>query len=1049
MKKKHTIKYNKLKFNKLKLKDLKTFYLNYIKAGTNKTMTDFKKEYINILKALYFYNKVHEKEYIKAKKYKEAIEKITDLNIPIKSSNDIKNISGIGKAMIDKLDELIKTGKVENLEKLKEKYGTDLYNKELLDNDIKHIFMNIYGIGEKKADELIEKGINTLEKLVEKQNEKQENDLPLLNDKQKIGLKYYKDLLLRIPRIEIEEYEKIFNKIFEKSQKDLNINDAKYEIVGSYRRGNLTSGDIDVIITSKSNNNKIFNVFLDNLIKENILIEILSRGSIKSLTIGKLNSKSTPRRLDFLYSPPNEYPFAILYFTGSKEFNTAMRQHALNNDLTLNEHGFHILKNKKKTDKLDVIFETEKDIFDYLNMEYKEPSERIDDNSVIIKSQPDISNKNKKTLKNIKNDDLIFNNFDKFKSEGIDSLKSMSSDELNQMLIYAINMYYGDNTKPILTDNQYDILREYILDKYPNNHIAKNHQEAIQIDSNNKIKLPYQMWSMDKIKPDTNELHKFKIKYKGPFVISTKLDGVSALFSTENNKIELYTRGNGIEGQTISHLIPYLKLPNDTNISIRGELIMKKNIFNTKYSDIYANSRNLVAGIINRKKISSKDIDIIKNIDFVAYEVIKPDNLKPSEQFQFLDKLNIINVKYEINILSDELTNEYLSNKLINWRENYDYLIDGIIFGDDNVYPRINKNPEHMKAFKMVLTEQTAESKVLDVIWTPSKDGFLKPRIRIEPVNIGGVIVTYITGNNAKFICDNNIGLGAIISIIRSGDVIPKVVKIIEPAPEPLMPTDKYIWNDTKVDILLIDKDKDESVIMKNILGFFKTLEISGLGEGNIKKIIKAGGNTIAKILGFTIDDFKKVDGFGNKTAEKIYNNIQKTLKTSTISQLAAASNVFPRGIGIQKIQLVLNSNIDIFNTNISDIDKLKLVKNIEGFADKTAKLFISGIPKFIEFIKDAKLEHKLLNETKIETINTINDNPIKNKKIVLSDIKGKNTIKQKITELGGINQDTITKDTNILVMGSLENETTKMQKAKKHNITIMSLDEFNKLINI
>ena len=95
------------------------------------------------------------------------------------------------------------------------------------------------------------------------------------------------------------------------------------------------------------------------------------------MVITKLNDESVARRMDFLYTPPDEYAFALLYFTGSKEFNTSMRQYALNNDLTLNEHGFHTMKNKKKEEKINSIsFVTEKDIFDYLNLEYKEPHER-------------------------------------------------------------------------------------------------------------------------------------------------------------------------------------------------------------------------------------------------------------------------------------------------------------------------------------------------------------------------------------------------------------------------------------------------------------------------------------------------------------------------------------------------------------------------------------------------------------------------------------------------------------------------------------------------
>jgi len=141
-------------------------------------------------------------------------------------------------------------------------------------------------------------------------------------------------------------------------------------------------------------------------------------------------------------------------------------------------------------------------------------------------------------------------------------------------------------------------------------------------------------------------------------------------------------------------------------------------------------------------------------------------------------------------------------------------------------------------AFKMVISDQVAEVKVVDIIWTPSKDGYLVPRVQIEPIVLGGVKIEYATGFNAKFIEENNIGVGAVISIVRSGDVIPHILGTVVPSSKPLMPTQEYEWDSTHTNILLVDKD-DPIVKEKNILGFFKNIEVDGLGPGNIKKIIR------------------------------------------------------------------------------------------------------------------------------------------------------------------------------------------------------------------
>ena len=124
--------------------------------------------------------------------------------------------------------------------------------------------------------------------------------------------------------------------------------------------------------------------------------------------------------------------------------------------------------------------------------------------------------------------------------------------------------------------------------------------------------------------------------------MSCKLDGVSGLYTFNQGLTKLFTRGNGTVGQDISHLIPYLKLPSNLDLpfskdlAIRGEFIMSKHTFLTKYAAKFANIRNMVAGIINSKTIT----DAVLDLEFVAYELIEPV-LKPSDQISFLKTMNI------------------------------------------------------------------------------------------------------------------------------------------------------------------------------------------------------------------------------------------------------------------------------------------------------------------------------------------------------------------------------------------------------------------------
>jgi DNA polymerase/3'-5' exonuclease PolX len=304
----------------------------------------------------------------KARAYKKAQETIYNVGKNINSLNDVKGLPGIGKSILEKLEYSIENLKKEHL----------IGSQEITENP-EIILTGVYGIGPKKAEELIKSGIKTIKDLRKVQNE-------VLNDKQIIGLKYYEDVLKRIPRSEIEEYDKIlkqkllhlFGKNYEK--------DILYEIVGSYRRGAVDSGDIDIIITTKKE--ELFVKWIDQLIESNIILEVLSRGPSKCLVMAKIPNYDTVRRVDFLFSPPEEFAFSILYFTGSKEFNTVMRGRALEFNLTLNEHGFHKMviseKGRKvKGDKVNKYFKDEKAIFDELRMVWKEPHERKSGNDVI------------------------------------------------------------------------------------------------------------------------------------------------------------------------------------------------------------------------------------------------------------------------------------------------------------------------------------------------------------------------------------------------------------------------------------------------------------------------------------------------------------------------------------------------------------------------------------------------------------------------------------------------------------------------------------------
>jgi NAD-dependent DNA ligase len=750
-----------------------------------------------------------------------------------------------------------------------------------------------------------------------------------------------------------------------------------------------------------------------------------------------------------------------------------MRQYGLDKGYTFNEHGIYNLVNKKKGAKVVREFKTEKDIFDFLGLQFKTPIERRDGRAVapytdvgevvekVVEHPPTpmkaeeeaieiIPVKKNKTLKKRKTkpelvvveeeapvqaavlktepDAIdILQNIKNFKHNGISVLESLNEKQLADIIRLSSYKYY--NETQVMTDNQYDIVKEFTENKYPNN--AAVHEIGAEVERN-KVKLPYEMASMDKIKPDTNALASWMSKFRGPYVLSCKLDGVSGLYTTKGSTPKLYTRGNGKVGQDVSHLIPFLRLPKTKGVVIRGEFIIPKEVFEQKYKTTFANPRNMVAGIINHKHIS----DAVVDLHFVAYEVIIPE-LKPSAQMEYLRTINVEPVLFQ---LADTLTNEMLSNVLVEWRKTYMYEIDGVIVTDDKIYPRKSGNPEHAFAFKMVLSDQIAEAKVVDVLWSPSKDGYLKPRVQIEPISLGGVTITYATGFNAAFIKDNNIGIGTTIELIRSGDVIPYIKSVTVPAEEPKMPSVPYKWNDTHVDIMLENASEDPTVKEKNITGFFRGIGVEGLSSGNITRLIKAGYDTVPDIIGMTESDFLNVEGFKGKMANKIYTGIHQKLQEASIIQLMAASNIFGRGFSEKKMELVLNELPDILVSDDTDQEKIQAVTSVKGMASKTAEAFVSKIEDFKEFLIECGLEDKMYEKPQQKSVDQTH--PLFGKTVVLTGTRDKDII-ELLKNVGANQGSSVSKSTFLVVAKNKDEDTGKAEEARKLNVPIMSVDEF------
>jgi DNA ligase (NAD+) len=511
-----------------------------------------------------------------------------------------------------------------------------------------------------------------------------------------------------------------------------------------------------------------------------------------------------------------------------------------------------------------------------------------------------------------------------------DKIFSLSKDEFLLCIETAKDTYY--NNTSVIDDDTYDLLEETYQEKYPSQVINTG-----SLPETKKIKLPYEMYSMNKIKNDPAKLKKFFQKYTGEYVISDKLDGVSALYIKDTTE-KLYTRGNGKIGQDISYLLKYINIPQVENVVLRGELIISKDKFE-KYKNEYSTGRNYVSSIVN--SLNPKK-EYIEDIDLVFYEVIKPI-LIPFQQMEWLKGNQYAFSPYKVIFFSNTLTNDLLKSILLQRKEESIYEIDGIIINHNFIHQRTNKNPSHAFAYKTEMEYQITETEVVDVEWNVSKDGLLKPKIKLVPITINNINIEYVSGYNGFYIESNKIGKGTKVEIIRSGDVIP-VIRTILQSTAPLFPEEEYEWDSNHVELKLKNKEENKKFLLKEIVYFFKGLKITRLGTNYIEKLIDLGYDSIEKILLMKEEDIQKI-----KTTN-FHKQIQQRMKEISQAEMLSLLNYLGRGYSKIKIESIEKQYPELFDFQV-DINTKK--SNLEKINKKTAEHICQGVIKLEAFLKN------------------------------------------------------------------------------------------------
>lgn len=649
-------------------------------------------------------------------------------------------------------------------------------------------------------------------------------------------------------------------------------------------------------------------------------------------------------------------------------------------------------------------------------------------------------------------------------------VKALDLRTLQELVEIASYLYYNFDGGGF-SDNAFDAL-DYELNKrlkVTGRRFEKVGAEPIE---KLRVKLPYPMMSLDKLKPDNKDLLPFLFESKKyTLVCSEKLDGVSCMVVYQRDgTIKLYTRGDGTYGGDITYLKDYIKLPdvykNRKFLAVRGELMMSKKVWSEKYKGLYANPRSMVSAKVNQGFVS----DSLKDIRFVAYQVVDTgaiEQSKPEDSFKLLEKLGFETPYYTVvkSPLLYDIVELYTKR-----RAESDYTIDGLVMAQNRLEDLDSKNPSGTKAFKMLLEEQIRDTNVVDIDWGISRHGKYIPVAVFKPIYVDGVRLTRATAHNAKWVIDRSIGVGTRIRVARSGDVIPQVKEVlIDKTIQPILPGNEvtpppktYPWHWEGSDIVLDDIEGNPIVKMKRLLHFFQTIGVRGLGDTRLQQIVDKGKDRIIDLTQMTVKDFNNLNipRFTGKTTLKIYDSIHEQMRKTRLSRYMSAMTTLKANIGQAVIRQLNRVYPEVYEQTSEEILERLTGKNplkVPGVGPKRIPEIASGIPEFMKELKalnksDIAYAIKYQKErlAKLKT-NGYNKN-IQGKKFILTGFMGnppEDLVDYIWDHQGEVVGGAVNNKISAVIANTIANVSDKMVAARNQGIPVYSKEEFVLTFNI
>ena len=535
----------------------------------------------------------------------------------------------------------------------------------------------------------------------------------------------------------------------------------------------------------------------------------------------------------------------------------------------------------------------------------------------------------------------------------------MTLAQLKALYKRAKAAYY--NAQPIMTDAKFDKLEDRIKELAPD--WAELNKTGVKVlGKKTEVELEHFMPSLNKHYPEA--IGKW-LEANPPlkaYIVMDKLDGSSLLVTYLKGKpVKVVTRGNGTLGKDISFLIPHLKLKSikdQRRLNFRCEALLTRTAFK-KWAKEFDNSRNMVNGILNRRTAHPA----MSDIQIVVLGVYGSNHLAG---LVFAKSQGLPVVPYVM--AKPSMVND-LESVLMARRKSSEHDVDGLVIAPDSfkmIYRTADK-PKGITAFKVNAEADEVKATVKEVIWQVSGRARVTPKIRIAPTVIDGVTVQNCAAHNPKWMMDHGIGPGAVVKLVRSGGVIPKIVGVVKPA-KFIGPTVPHKLAGRFFVVSNASAATQRLIAVRRIHKFMTTLGIELLAAKTIARLYDSGLTKVSqyvanwskpKVLGAVMVDA----GLGVKQSANIIAEIQRVLSAPIkLSALMTATQIFGIGIGERKLKQIEAHGISMDGLLLlSDKEIGQQLMAVGGFSTKTIKVVLDGFPEWRKFYKFAA-RHLTLN---------------------------------------------------------------------------------------